>query len=200
MNRRAFLAIAAFAVLPTLAGCMKNEPLPQPFADIRFANDAKIVMLVDQIDVVHQFEPTLKPPQVEHQFPVTPERALENFVRDRFVAAGQQTGYRLRYTIVDAGVRQTDLPRKEGVAAAFTVQVAERYDGHAAIKLELINPRGFPEGSIVAEASSSRSVVENASLNDRERVWYEIARELAGQIGTTVESGARQVFAKVIRS
>jgi hypothetical protein len=176
---RPFLAAA---LVLAAAGCSSAPPPPPKFADIHFLALPPFRLNVSQIQVDARFHPTFQEPNVEHEFPVPPQRALENWSHDRLQAVGLTSGYVARFTILDASVRESNLPKKDGLTAVFTTQQAERYDGHVSVQLQIINPQGVAERTASAEAAVSRSVPEGITLNDRDKVWYEMTRDLMADL------------------
>ncbi|MDB5406417.1 MAG: hypothetical protein JWL84_1329 [Rhodospirillales bacterium] len=194
MSRRFFArpaAVAAFAVLGILAGCASPPPRPS-FPDIRFTNEAPLRIDAATIEVVTDFKPSFKPPEVEHLFPVPPELAIENWVHDRLQATG--SGRRVLVHIVDARVREVELPKTPGLRGAFTTDQAERYDGTVEVRIDLLNERGFPERTVTAKASRSQSVPEGITANQRDQAWYDMTRAMMSYIDQELEKQIRENF------
>jgi hypothetical protein len=195
MNRRAFLL--AGAAMLVLAAC-ESSPPPRPvFPDIRFTERPPMRIDAAAIDIERQFRPTLRPPNVEHLFPVSPERAMENWARDRLQATG--TSRRVRVRIVDASVREIELPRTGGVRGAFTTDQAQRYDATVEMSVDVMSDRGFSERSVTAKAARSRSVPENITPNDREMVWYQLTKELMADLDVELERQIRSNFGFLVQ-
>jgi hypothetical protein len=170
----------------SLAACAA-EPPPPRFAEIRFTDGPPIGLDVEAIQLVDSFQPSFKPPEIEYEFPVPPQQALMALSKDRFRAVAPGSGRLARFTIEDASVREIELPRKEGVEGAFTIEQAERYDGSVAVRFEIIDPHGLAVRTATARAVSSRSVAEDITPDEREQVWYEMSRELALSLDTELE-------------
>jgi hypothetical protein len=188
MHRRDFLLSAALL----LVACESTPPQRPTFADIRFTDQPPIRIDAAGVDIERVFRSTLQAPYVEHLFPVTPERAMESWARDRLQASG--TDRRVRVRIIDASVKEVELPRTTGISGAFTTDQAQRYDATAEMSVDLMNDRGFPERSVSAKASRSRSVPENITPNDRERAWYELTRALMADLDAELERQIRANF------
>ena len=187
--------ILAVALVATAAACSSAPPPPPTFPDIHFLALPPFRLNVSEIQVVDQFQPTFQEPNVEHEFPVPPQRALHNWATDRLQAVGPATGYVARFSIVDASVRESNLPKKEGLKAVFTTQQAERYDGHVSVRLEIINPQGVAERTATAEAAVSRSVAEGITLNERDKVWYDMTRDLMADLDRQIQRQVDASFA-----
>lgn len=189
---RPFLALALMA---TVAACADAPAPPPKFADLHFLALPPFRLNVSQIQVESHFQATFREPNVEDQFPVPPERAMVNWAHDRLLAVGPTTGFVARYTIIDASVRESDLPKQEGLKALFTTQQAERYDGHVSVMLQIIDPQGVAERTATAEAGVSRSVPEGITLNDRDKIWYQMTRDLMADLDRQIQRQVDASFA-----
>jgi len=165
-------------LLFALAACA-SEPPPPRFPDISFKGEPPILLDVARVELVTTFQPSFAPPEVEHEFAVPPQRALENLCKDRLQAIAPASRRVARFTIVDAKVVDTPLPLKEGLKADFTNQQAQRYDGQVEIRLDIYDENGIVVRTATARASRSRTVDQDITPNARDRVWYEMSDELA---------------------
>jgi hypothetical protein len=162
----------------SLAACASAPPPPR-FPDISFKGEPPILLDVARIELVSTFQPGFGPPEVEHEFAVPPQRALENLCKDRLQAISPTSQRVARFTIVDAKVTETELPRKEGLKADFTTQIGQGYNGQVEIRLDIYDENGIVVRTATARATRSRTVAEDSTPNDRDRVWYEMSDELA---------------------
>ncbi len=169
-----------------LAACL-NAPPPPRFPDIRFNQEPPIQLDVARVEIVSAFQPSFALPDVEHEFPIPPQRALENLAKDRLQAIAPGSRRVARFTIVDASVRETELPRREGLKADFTVQQAERYDGQFEIRLDIIDENCVIARTATARATRTRSVAEDITPNERDQVWYEMSDQLAHSADQVLE-------------
>jgi hypothetical protein len=169
-----------------LAGCGHAPPPSAKFADITFQQFPKYSFAVGKIEIVREYVPPLKAPNVEHLFPVPPMQMAEQWARDRLVAAGGPD--ELRYVIKRASVTETALPTATGIRGAFTNQQAERYDGVIEVEIEIRNERGYRDGVAAARWDVSQSVAEDVSLAERERVWFRMTEELGRGLNKELES------------
>jgi hypothetical protein len=169
-----------------LTACASAPP-PSRFPDIRFNGEPPILLDVARVELVSTFQPGFAAPEVEHEFPVPPQRALENLCKDRMQAISPASQRVARFTIVDAKVTETELPRKEGLKADFTTQIGQGYNGQVEIRLDIYDENGIVVRTATARASRSRTVPEDITPNDRDRVWYEMSDELAHSADQVLE-------------
>jgi hypothetical protein len=168
-----------------LSGCTQPTPPGAQFADITFQQFPRYSFAVGKIEIVREYVPPGAPPNVEHQFPVTPLQMAERWALDRLTAVGGPG--ELRYVIKRAGVVETQLPRTTGIRGAFTTDQAQRYDGVVEVEIEIRNERGYRDGLVTARAERRQSVAEDISLADRERAWYAMTEGLGRDLNQELE-------------
>jgi len=170
--RRTLLLMAPLAV----AACARQTPRVA-FREPGYAELGQILLAVSTIETVKRYQPPLAPPHVDHLMPVMPERAVERWANDRLVAAGGP--HRARFLIEDARVVETDLKTTPGLRGAFTNDQAFRYDGTIQATLEILPDRVAPrEAFASATVTRRQSLAENASLNDRDRIWFQMVEAM----------------------
>ena len=183
-------AIIGLLVLGGLAAC--TTATRPNFPDIRFTGEPPLRLDVASIEVKNDFHPTFREPDVEHLFPVPPDRAVENWVHDRLQATG--TTRRVVVHIRDASVRETELPKKTGLTAEFTTQQAERYDGRIAVDIDLLDDKGFAERTVAAEVTRTISVPEGITPNQRDQAWYDMTKSMMADLDRELERQIRTNF------
>jgi hypothetical protein len=183
----AFCAVLMLA----LAACTPSATRPS-FPDLRFTAAPPLRIDASGIEVRDEFRPSFHEPEVDHLFPVPPERAVENWIHDRLQATG--TTRRIVVHILDASVRETELPKKEGLEATLTTQQAEQYDGRIALRVELLDEKGFAMRTVSAEVNRTRSVPEGITPNERDQVWYDMTKQMLADLDGRLESDIRANF------
>jgi hypothetical protein len=190
------VAHAALLGLLLLVGCETAASRPT-FPDIRFTNEPRLRVDVAAVDLQDAFHASFRFPNVEHLFPIPPEHAMQNWAEDRLEATG--TMRRLRVRIVDASVTETELPRTKGLTGAFTTDQAQRYDAKAAMSIDILDDRGLSESTIEASVSSTRSVPEGLTPNQRDETWYAMTKDLMTALDRQLEQRMRETFALYVR-
>ena len=183
-QRSALLLVAAFLVAGVVAGCETAIPAPQKL-ELSYAHLGAIRLDVAKVEVVDEYLPPLQPPNVEHEFPISPAEALQQWARDRLQAAGKDR--KARFIIRNAAVQEIALDKKKGLRGLFTKDQSERYDGRITVQLEIRSNRGFRDAFIEAIAEESRTVPEDISLVERERVFLQITEELIAILNAEIE-------------
>jgi hypothetical protein len=176
-RRGVLSSVGVFCLVGGLSACTTAPPAPE-FQDPRFVDGGAIPVRAAHIDVTSTYQPTFAPPNVEHLFPISPERVARQWVLDRLqpLRAGDVVG---TFTITDARVTETKLaPKVTGVKGAFTNEPSERYDAFLTATLVFSDPANGQSSEVETSAKYSMTVQEDASLNERERVWYQLVVKL----------------------
>jgi hypothetical protein len=171
------LKFVAVALLAGLAACNTAPPRPT-YPDIRFSAEPPIRLAIGAaVEVRNEYKPTFQTPHVEHLFPVPLAQAAENWAHDRLAAGGGAA--RARFTIQDASVIETELPKKsEGITGAFKKEATERYDATLRATLQIVDERGLALRTVTVKAVRSQSVIEGITPNERDQTWYDMTKAL----------------------
>lgn len=193
IDRRLFLSLAAAGVA---AGCTRPDPTVR-FADLTFAGRTPIVLDVVGLDVVDEYRMPLADPNVEHRAPLAPGAAAERWARDVLKTSG--SGGRAVFRITEGSLVERRLQTTDGVSGWFTVDQAERYDAAIKGRLDLYGADGRPLGNAQAQASRHQTIAEDASLNDRQRLWYTLVEATANDFAGAMEQAIRSQLAPYVR-
>ena len=174
----------AVALCGALAACQTPDPEPS-YPELTYAHFGAIPLDVARIEVVRAYVPPAKKPNVDHLFPVKPLAAADRWVRDRLRAAGR-TGV-VRATIARASVVEVPLKRTKGIRGAFTKDQSERYDGLIEISIQILGNDGREKANVTSRAERSRTVAEDASPNDREKVWFEMTEAMMNDLNASLQ-------------
>lgn len=185
MNRRGLLVGASALVL---AACTSPPPSPK-FPQITFTHLPSIRLDAQSLQVV---DASVSPGRsdVSAGMPVPPAIAARQWANDRLVPAGNSGS--IIFTITESSVVETRLERTQGVRGVVTTDQSERYDGRLAAKVEIRDAVGGRNGVISAEATRSRTVPENLSLNERDKIWFEITEAMINDLNGELEQAINQ--------
>lgn len=179
---------AVFAAAVMFAGCAAEVKRPG-FPQISFAHLQPINLNVARVEVENRYVSPATRPNVEHEFPVSPAAAASNWARDRLRAVGR-TGT-ARVIVRRASVIEVPLKRSTGLKGAFTRDQSERYDAIIDMVVELRDAQGNVRVTVESTAKRSRSVSENISVNEREKVWFSMTETMMSDLNTALEKQIR---------
>ena len=103
-----------------------------------------------------------------------------------------------RLVIHKASAVETLLKKKTGFTAAFTKQQSHRYDLTVEATLEIF-AGGRQKGHALAHASRFSTLREDASINKRQRIWFDLTEALVRDFDVEMENNIRRHLGAWIR-
>ncbi len=167
MKKSIFGIFIMFSLL--LSACAET-PKEQSFAEITFRHLPPIKLDVGEIKYVSEFKATLTPPHVEHELPVKIDQSVQRWVRDRLQPAGNPGAYAV-VTLKDASVVEKKLQKNSGLSGFFTNDQSDQYEFHVLAEIKVVTVNGS-KGLVTAEAFQSKTVSEDATLNERDQMFF----------------------------
>jgi hypothetical protein len=82
--------------------------------------------------------------------------------------------------IEKASVVEEKLAKTGGIRGAFTTDQTERYTGELQMTMELSN--GGQQGTVKAGARKAQTIAEDATLAEREKLWFDMVEKLARDV------------------
>ncbi len=190
---RSVLAVLLFV---GLAGCAGNyETFVPPPLD--FSSQPPLRFAVGAIDVQSAYQPRGAPPYVEHTFALTPEAAIRQLLEHRLQAAGGPG--RLQAVIVDASVTEQKLETKTGLRGYFTTEPAARFEGRLKVRVDHLDDAGNIQGSVSTAATRTKALPEDIGYAERQRLGYELVRDLIADLDAGLTANLRETFATLLR-
>ena len=196
ISMRASKLALALAICGILVACQMPVHVPG-FADLSYAHHEAISLDVGRIEVVRAYAPPGKLPNVEHLSPVSPLVTADRWISERLRAVGI-TGI-AKATISHASIIEVPLRRTEGLQGVFTNDQAERYDGLIEVSIQILGVEGRIKGSVLVRASRSKSVAEDISHIDREKIWFEMTEAMMNDLNTTLQNQIKANLGKFVR-
>jgi hypothetical protein len=173
-----------------LAACSSPPPRTR-FPELTYGHLGLFTLDVERIEIVSEYKANFGTPNVEHLFPTPPEQTLRRWAQDRLAATGKPGRYG-RFVIQDAKVTETPLPRTPGLRGAFTTDQTHRYDGTLSAVLEIREERGnLRAGTASAWANRARTVAEGITINDREKVWFDLLESMMNDLNAEMDRQIR---------
>ncbi|MFP6759648.1 MAG: hypothetical protein VCC99_15750 [Alphaproteobacteria bacterium] len=190
MFLRTCLALALFCLLAV--ACVP-APAPPHFPEITFRTEAPFRIAAKTVEIVEAYVPPLRAPNVEHESPVPPSILLRRWAEQRLEAAGGLD--RVRATITDASIVETELATNQTVETSFQTEQAFRFEARAAMRIELVDTAGVVRATVEGTAEQVRTLPENATLLERQEVLFQMSEDVARALDKVLGEILRQHFA-----
>ena len=183
-----FAVVVLPAVLALALAACETPVQVQKFSEMTFTHLAPIALDVAAVEVVARYQPPMKAPHVDHLVPTPPIKAIRQWAADRLKPVGRSGTAQL--VVHAASVVETALEQKTGFKAAFTKQQAQRYDFLIEASLEVAD--GSRRGRAEARVSRFITMREDASLNERDRIWFKETEAMMADFNAELERNVRQ--------
>jgi len=164
MKKLVFATAFALAV----AACANTTTVPRPVPHYTYTQYPPVMLNVASIQVIDYTSP-MQAPNVEHLMPQPLPSAVGDWARTHFKAAGVDgTAF---ITVRDASMVGQDLSRTQGLKGMVTIDQAEKYAAHISVEFKVEGKTSGTSGNGGVKVERSSTVAENASLQDRDRIW-----------------------------
>lgn len=170
-------AILTATVMALLLGACETPVPARKFPEISFRHEAPFRLDVATIEVEKQ-PAAPQEGEVVHELPVSLATVAENWARQRLTAVGTTGTAVVR--IEKASVVEEKLQKTGGIRGAFTTDQTERYTGDLEMSMELNN--GREQGTVKVGARKIRTIGEDATLAEREKLWFDMVEKLARDV------------------
>ena len=189
-------ALAGLLLITVLAGCAGDYETFQP-PPLDLSDQPVLRFAVDEISVESAYRPAGAPPYVDHTLALTPEAAVRSYLEQKLQAEGGPG--RLQAVIVDASVQEQGLETQGGVRGLLTRESSARLDGRLRVRVERYDGAGNPRGSVGTAATRSRALPEDVGYAERQRIGYELVRDLVNDLAIGLAANLRETYADILR-
>jgi len=196
MKRIGQLVVLASLALG-LAACPQRPPETVSWPDITFTHLRPIEFDVAEIKIVTPYREPIEPPHVGEQFPVSPSRAARNWAEDRLRAVGRRGT--VTVTIQESSAVEELLEPSRGLKGLLTMEQSEKYLVVIAMEIKALDPVGPRSASATARTRKSNTVREDATLDEREQIWYVLTKDTMADFDTAMERQIRATLGSFLK-
>ena len=198
LSLRRILSLAL--VIPLLAACAGDPPAPAAPQAISF--EARPVLRLDiaSVTVDNRFTSSNREPHIEHLHTESPVTIARSWALTRLAATGNRG--RATLVILDGTVVSERLEKKGGLTGIFGDQLDTRLK--ARLKARLVVERPSPDGgsgswSADVDATAERTILESASLNERDAAYTALMQSLAAKFDAALMAEVERSMGPVLR-
>ena len=183
-------------VIGLLGGCAgEYDSFTPPPLD--FSDRQPLDLAVDRVTIDSVYRPAGAPPYVDHVLPLVPEAAIRALLEQRLRAVGGAD--RLQAVILDASVQEEALETTTGVRGWLTTESAARLEGRLKVRIDRLDPAGTVVRSISTAVARTRAIPEGVGYAERQRIAYELVRDLVDDLDAGVSANVRESYAELLR-
>jgi len=180
-----------------LAACPPPPQEPVSWPDITFTSMPPIEFDVAEIKIDTPYREPIDPPHVGEQFPVSPSRAARNWAEDRLRAVGRRGT--LTVTILESSAIEEQLESSGGLTGLLTMEQSEKYLVVVSMEFRALDPVGPRAATATARTRKSTTVREDATLDEREEIWYLLTKDTMAAFDEAMERQIRTTLGNFLR-
>jgi hypothetical protein len=188
--------IGLAVVIGLLSGCASYETFEPPPLD--FSHHPTLDLAVERIPIDSVYRAAAQPPYVDHLMPVTPEAATRAMLMQRLRAVGGPD--RLQVLILDASVEEETLKPETGLRGYLLAEPIARLHGRIKVQVDQLDPAGVVVRSASTAVARTRAIPEDTGYAERERIGYELVRDLVNDLDVGLSANIANSFSRLIRS
>jgi hypothetical protein len=187
-------AIAAVATGLVVACSSSYETFRPPPLD--FSDRAPLRLAVERVSVQSAYRPRDTAPYVDNLMPLKPEDAIRQMLEARLVAAGGPGS--IQAVILDASIKEEELETQSGLRGFFTTEPAARLEGRFQVQVDRLSATGEVLKSVSTAVTRTASVPEDVGYAERQRIGYDLVRDLVQDLDEGLTSNVRANFADIL--
>lgn len=170
-----FLSILIACGLSASCGFFQKAPLEsnEGYAEPRFSNSGKIELKVNKIDVISEFTPSFRRPNVEHLFPISIEKTARLWAQDRLEAVDFSSTKQAQVIIKDASVTE-ELEPVDGLFEKDRI----KYRANLYIIIRVTDTNQLSSAGTEVEAWRELTIPADTTIEEKEKYWNKMVYDL----------------------
>ena len=139
----------------------------------RFNNSGKIELKVNKIDVISEFTPSFRRPNVEHLLPISIEKTARLWADDRLEAVDPSASKSVQVIIKDASVTE-ELEPVDGIFEKDRV----KYHATLHMLVRITDANQLSSAGAEVEAWRELTIPADTAIEDKEKYWNKMVYDL----------------------
>lgn len=160
---------------------------PARYSEPRFNQHNPIKLKVNKVEVISEFTPSFRRPNVEHLFPISIEKTARTWARDRLEAVDYSSDKVAQFIIKDASVTEELEP---------TDKVFEKdrmkYRATLNVVLRISDPQKLSSAETEIEAWRELTIPADTDIAEKEKYWNGMVTKLFDEFNIRMERNVHQ--------
>ena len=193
--RKALTLIALISMVQSCGFFRQEEAEPLRYNEPRFTSEQPIQLNVNRIEIVSEFTPSFRRPNVEHLLPISLEKTAKQWAKDRLDAVGYSSDKVAKFIIKDASVTE----EKEDSERAF-YKDSLIYKAKLNVVLEISDPKNISRAETQITAWRELKIPADTSIADKEKYWNNMVNKIFDEFNVNMEKQIHQYLNMYIRN
>ena len=160
---------------------------PARYTELRFEDQKPIKLKVSKVDVISEFTPSFRRPNVEHLFPISIEKTAKTWARDRLEAVDFSSDKVAQFIIKDASVTEE---------LETTDKVFERdrmkYRATLNVVIRISDPQKLSNAETEIQAWRELIIPADTDIAEKEKYWNGMVTKLFDEFNLRMERNIHQ--------
>ena len=187
MFKKIFAALTMILAVSACAGIRDDMAEPSRYETPNFSSEAPIRLKVSKIDVISEFTPTFKRPNVEHLLPISIEKTARSWAEQRLDAVDFSSPKVAKFIIKDASVTEENIKVNDMFKADRI-----KYHAHLVVTINISDPNSLSVAETTIEAWRDLTIPNTTDIEDKEKYWNEMVKKLFEEFNVNMEKNINQ--------
>ena len=160
---------------------------PTRYTELRFEDQKPIKLKVSKVDVISEFTPSFRRPNVEHLFPISIEKTAKTWAHDRLEAVDFSSDKVAQFIIKDASVTEE---------LETTDKVFERdrmkYRATLNVVIRISDPQKLSNAETEIQAWRELIIPADTDIAEKEKYWNGMVTKLFDEFNLRMERNIHQ--------
>ena len=182
--------IPAFIMTVLVAGCAwfpKDEDELQKVREPRYNSEEPIQLKVNKVEVISEFTPTFKRPNVEHLFPISIEKTAKLWAKDRLKAADFSSP-----KIAEVIIRDASVTEEAETSEQLFNKDRVKYRAKLIVVVRVTDPQSLSRAETEVEAWRELIIPADTDIAEKEKYWNGMVTKLFDEFNRKMSANIYQ--------
>ena len=182
--------IPAFIMTVLVAGCAwvpKDEDELQKFREPRYNSEEPIQLKGNKVEVISEFTPTFKRPNVEHLFPISIEKTAKLWAKDRLKAADFSSP-----KIAEVIIRDASVTEEAETSEQLFNKDRVKYRAKLIVVVRVTDPQSLSRAETEVEAWRELIIPADTDIAEKEKYWNGMVTKLFDEFNRKMSANIYQ--------
>ena len=182
--------IPAFIMTVLVAGRAwfpKDEDELQKFREPRYNSEEPIQLKVNKVEVISEFTPTFKRPNVEHLFPISIEKTAKLWAKDRLKAADFSSP-----KIAEVIIRDASVTEEAETSEQLFNKDRVKYRAKLIVVVRVTDPQSLSRAETEVEAWRELIIPADTDIAEKEKYWNGMVTKLFDEFNRKMSANIYQ--------
>ncbi|MDD4555919.1 MAG: hypothetical protein PHE89_01135 [Alphaproteobacteria bacterium] len=196
MNKfsKIILSIISVSLISACSFVSKDEEI-EKFNEPRYTDRGQIELKVNSIEVVSEFTPTFRTPNVEHLFPISIEKTAKLWAKDRLKAVDFSSNKKATYIIKNASVTE-QLIKSDKPFSKDRI----KYKANLNVVLRVSDENSLSSAQTEIEVWRELTIPADTAIDEKEKFWNGMVIKLFDEFDVRMEQNIHQYLNMYVKN